>query len=353
MNPNRSLLFKSIVAFVGVLTLLESAQAQSFLYTNNDLLLGFRKTGVFQENYEVVVNIGKATNYVKAVAGTTFNVPNFAPTQLVPDSFSDFNHLNWSVFGFVSTNLTSRLPGYVNNTLWLTVPRIDSSVQTVPPNRLSYSAQGQGPGKNIKSIGVNASFLSSQSASNQDNTATLVREPVNDPADLTAFIGGVASSSDSTLRDTWTQNNLENTTPASFSSSVVSDLYEVTPTTDQSGTPIVDPHTKLTNGPAYYVGYFQFNSDGTMTFARGSSTTPPPPPPPSQISASRLGTVTTISFTTTNGATYTLYYTNGAGLTQPVTAWSSLPTTVAGDGSIKSFTDNSNDLERFYRVAAR
>src|SRR6266568_507471 len=99
MNLNCPLLFNSIVAFVGVLTLLDSAQAQSFTYTNNDLLLGLRKTGLFQENYEVVVNIGKATNYVQAAMGATFNVPNFTPTQLVPDSFSGFSHLNWSVFG--------------------------------------------------------------------------------------------------------------------------------------------------------------------------------------------------------------------------------------------------------------
>jgi hypothetical protein len=352
MNVNRTFLSGLLLAVIGILCQLEVARAQPFGYTNNDLLLGFRKTGVFQENYEVVVNVGKGINYVGLGQGTTIPVPNFTPSQLTPGSFSSLNNLNWAVFGCVLTNLTSTLPGYVNNTLWVTVPRADVSVQSTPPTRLSYAAQGQGAAQNIKSIGGNARFLSSQTASNQYNTAKFVREPVNDPANLSAFIAGLASSSDSTFRDTWTPN-AENTTPANFTGSVVSDLYEVMPTNNQSGAPVTDPHTHLTSGPAYYVGYFRFGSDGTMTFTRGSSTNPPPPPPPPQLSASRSGSVTTISFTTTNGATYTLYYTNSAGLSQPVRAWPSLPNTVAGDGSTKTFNDNSADQERFYRVGAQ
>src|SRR5580765_1237120 len=100
-----------------------SLNAQIFTYTNNDLALGFRKTGIHQESYEAVVDIGSATNYVNLQPGTTIPVPNFIAGQLSPDSFSDLNFLSWSVIGFSKTNTVFALPGYPNNTLWLTAPR--------------------------------------------------------------------------------------------------------------------------------------------------------------------------------------------------------------------------------------
>lgn len=329
------------------------ASALPFTYTNNDLVLGFRKTGVNQENYEVVVNIGPAVNYLNAALNTTVSVPNFSLAQLVPDSFTTLNNLNWSVSGFARTNLTSVLPGAINNTLWLTLPRTDPNTQTTPPNRLSYSAQGQ-VATAINSIGANAGYLSSLTLSNNDNTAKLIREPINNPSDLSAFIGGVADSTASSFGDTWT-HNAEMTTPASFGGSSISDFYEVRPVNDARGNPVVDPHTHLSSGASYYLGYFEFKPDGTMSFTRGSTTNsgpPSPPPPPQVLSATRTGSTTTLLFTTTNGATYTLYFTNSAGLTAPVSTWSSSPNTVVGTGSSGSLSDTSSDADRFYRIGA-
>jgi hypothetical protein len=130
---------------------------------------------------------------------------------------------------------------------------------------------------------------------------------------------------------------------------VVSDLYEVRPSTDAQGNPIVDPHTG-TNGLAYYVGYFRLNSNGTMTFTRDIASSQSLPPPPPFLSIRRVGNTSTISFGTTNGATYTLYYTNAAGLTQPVANWPASVTTITGDGNTNSFTDSSSDPMRIYRV---
>ncbi|HVV72143.1 MAG TPA: hypothetical protein VHI52_11705, partial [Verrucomicrobiae bacterium] len=294
------------------------ATALPFTYTNNDLLLGFRKTGVNQENYEVVVNIGPAVNYLNAAVNSTVSVPNFSLSQLVPDSFTSLNNLNWSVSGFTRTNLTNVLPGGVNNTLWVTVPRTAQNVQSSPPNRLTYSAQGQ-VATAISSIGANAAYLSSLTLSNNDNTAKLVREPINNPSDLSAFIGGVSDSTASSFGDSW-PHNAEITTPASFSGGLISDFYEVRPTNDSRGNPVVDPHTQLSTGAAYYVGYFEFKPDGTMTFTRASTNSGPssPPPVPQILSATRSGSTTTLLFTTTNGATYTLYFTNSTGLNAPI-----------------------------------
>ena len=328
------------------------ATALPFTYTNNDLVLGFRKTGVNQENYEVVVNIGPAANYLNAALNSTISVPNFSLIQLVPDSFTSLNNLNWSVSGFARTNLTNVLPGAINNTLWLTLPRTDPNTQTTPPTRLSYSAQGQ-VATEISSIGANAAYLSSLTLSNSDNTAKLVREPINNPSDLSAFIGGVGDSTASTFADTWT-HNAEMTTPAGFSGGSISDFYEIRPINDARGNPVVDPHTGLSTGAAYHLGYFEFKSDGTMTFTRGGSTNsaPPSPPPPQVLSATRAGSTTTLLFTTTNGASYTLFFTNSAGLNAPASTWPSSPDTIVGTGGPGTLTDTSSDADRFYRIGA-
>lgn len=334
---------------IGFGALAASANAQTFTYTNNDLILGFRKVGPFQESYEVLVNIGKATNYVKAPDGTSFSVPNFTLAQLTPGSFANLNHLNWSVFGYSKTNLTQVLPGYLNNTLWLTVPRSLPGTQTAPPIRLSYPTQNS-VAVQINSIDGGGSYYSSQTTSNQYNTSKFIREPVSDPVDLTSYMGDISTHTNSTLRDTWSQGNLENSTPASFTSCIISDLYEILPTNDQQNHAVTDPHTGLTSGPAYYVGYFQFCPDGTMTFVRASQSTTPPAP---VVTVARNGTTNLISFPSANGAAYTLFYTNSTGLSQPVSTWPTSPTTITGDGSTKTFTNSASDSERFYRVGVQ
>ena len=335
-------------AGLGLTAFVQMTNALPFTSTNNDLVLGFRKTGVHTETHEAVVNIGQATTYLNVAPGSTIAVPGFNASQLVPDSFSSFNYLNWSVTGYSKTNSVAVLPGYVNNTLWLTVHRVSTNAPTTAPARLGYSTQGFIGGK-MNSIRSGASYYSSQTASNQDNTAAFVREPVNDTANLTVYIASTVDAAGSTFNDYWTPD-VEITTPASFSGSVVSDLYEVRPLTDAQGNPVTDPHTGQAGGNAYYVGFFQFNSNGTMTFTRATAGGSVPPAP--ILAVNRNGNTTTISFGTTVGATYTLYYTNAAGLSAPVSSWPTASTTVTGDGTPKQFTDTSADGSRFYRVGA-
>lgn len=329
-----------------------AAWAQPFAYTNNDLALGFRKTSIHQESYEAVVNIGSATNYVDLAPGTTISVPNFTASQLTPDTFSDLTFLSWSVTGFSKTNTAFVLPGYVNNTLWLTVPRADANMQSSAPQRLNYAQQGSVVTQ-VKSILSGAAYLSSQSSAGPDNTTKFVREPVNNSANLSAFVGSIVDSSQGTLRDAWPQT-IESTTPANFSGSSTADFYEVRPTNDPQGNPVTDRHTGQTSGDAYYVGYFTLSYAGTLTFTRGSSgTVTNPPPTAPTLTVARTGTTTQISFTADKGATYKLYYTGTAGLTQPLTSWATAPTTITGDGSTQTFSDTTTDSVRFYRVSAQ
>lgn len=111
-----------------------------------------------------------------------------------------------------------------------------------------------------------------------------------------------------------------------------------------------------------YVGTFTFDKSGatpTLTWnstSGGGGTNNPPPKPVLAVASSLApltGQVTSIiSFNTTNGATYTLYYTNATGLKTAMTNWPSIQTTVTGDGARHSFTNISTDPVRFYGVGA-
>src|SRR5262249_231674 len=58
---------------------------------------------------------------------------------------------------------------------------------------------------------------------------------------------------------------VENTTPASFNAAVRSDLYRSRPTGYS------DPDTASSTPPAYFLGSFQLNPAGTMSFTRAAA----------------------------------------------------------------------------------
>jgi hypothetical protein len=108
----------------------------------------------------------------------------------------------------------------------------------------------------------------------------------------------------------------------------------------------VDPHTG-TSGLAWYIGYFEFKSNGTMTFTRELASTAPAAV---TLNVARTNNVSTISFGSASSLTYKLCFTNSAGLGAAVSTWPSLPGTISGDGTTKSFQDTTTDPVRFYRV---
>ena len=341
--------FHIVLAGAGLFLLLQTAAAQTFIYNNNDLAVGFRKTGTFQENYEVVVDIGQASNYVGAAIGTTFTVTNFSAAQLTPGTFAYLNNLSWSVFGYYTgSGYGASYPSSVAYTLWITVPRANSATRSADATRLARGVQASVRSP-ISSIFANAAFVSTALGSaSQDNTPTFVRESIGTYSThiLSVWMGSLVYPAIGTLNDSWPEGNLEVTTPGSFAAAVRCDLYEVRPLSDASGNAIVDPHTGTT-GLAYYAGYFQFNPDGTMTFTREAASTTP-----AQVALSigRTNNVSTISFATANSVTYTVFFTNAVGITAPFSTWPSLPSTITGDGTTKSFQDSTTDPVRFYHV---
>jgi len=98
------------------------------------------------------------------------------------------------------------------------------------------------------------------------------------------------------------------------------------------------------------LGTFSLSASGVVTYKTNSVVVVPPAP--NIVSIVRTNGISTISFTTANGAfTYTLYYTNSAGLTAPLTSWAASTTTLVGNGNTNSLTDTTAaTTNRFYRI---
>jgi hypothetical protein len=337
LRMNRLCLKMAVSAVTAVILSSGMARAQFFLAAKGDLLAGFRTPGV--GSYELVVNVGNITNFLAQPPGTVIPLNNFSPSQL-SDAFSSYNNLQWSVSATFTGPPNSTWSGFQLDTIWFTLPRFTPSVQTPAPLRRSTTSQALVVSA-ISGISGGAFALSNRiGTTNADNNTFLVREPTGDQNDYSVFVEDP-------------QNNLigdfggnmptavENTTPASFTSAVVSDLYQSVP----NG--YLDPNIGApTTGSAYYVGYFTLNPDGTMTFTRA------PKPAPQIVSFLKVGTSTTTSFTTITGLTYTLYYTNSIGLRTSISNWPSSPTTISGNGLTNQLMDASSDPNRFYIIGA-
>ena len=258
------------LAMVTLLALPELSSAQNFTAGNGDLVAGFRKTGSFTGNYELVVNIGSVTNFLAVPAGNSISISNYSPSQLSA-AFSDYNNLQWSVSSMVVGSPGYTWLGFERDTIWFTLPRTTVNMQTTPLARGTTTAQGAVRSKISGFFNGGYTLSSSQGSTNANNNSEVVIEPTAG-ANGNDYASFVADPSDSAIGDFdgTMPTTVENTTPASFTSAVVSDLYQSVPTT------FADPNQGgSTSGNAYYVGYFTLNPDGTMTFTRASNVAVP------------------------------------------------------------------------------
>jgi len=311
------------VAVGGFALFTGTLRAAPFLYSSGDLVLTFRKTGGASD---LIVNIGKATNYNALSTGASIAVTNLQVAHLAT-AFTEVNDLAWAVGG---ANRPGGDPNFRVQTLWVTAPRLDPAAPATPWLRKGQFDQGSAAGQ-VDGVGVNAATFSGNTASNANNTARAVIIPANNPDyGLTATIGDgdyVAAF----------QGNVQNLTASDFNGDPAnvsrSDLYELLPG-DSS--------------PGRYLGYFEFKPDGSLTFNTGA----PLPPQPTISEIARSGEVTTVSFTTISGATYRLRAVNAEGLGSPISTWSS-GASLIGTGSVQFLSDTNGAEIRFFAVEAQ
>lgn len=319
-NPN---LLRNLVAVAGGFAWVTGAAvAAPFLYSNGDLVLTFRKSG---NASDYVVNLGRATNYNHLPQGTTLTITNLDAAQLGV-AFPDYNELKWSVAA--ANRALNQDPNYPLQTVWVTRPRGEAGIQSAPWVRKGTASQGNAASQ-IAAVGGNAASASSLLTSGPANTATSVEIPVTHYYNVSTPIG-IAGNYAGNF-----QGNVETSTAADFDGDAgnvsQADLYELQP---GSGNP-----------PGTYLGYFELKPDGSLTFNTGTAL----PVRPTITGITRVGNVTTVSFSTEAGFTYRLRAVNAAGLNTPVAAWTT-GNSVVGNGTVQSLTDTSSDESRFYVV---
>lgn len=238
-KSTQGLLLKAI----GVAVLATGVQAAPFVYNAQDLLLGIQSTGA----NEFVANIGSASTYTGAAAGSTFAVGGYTPSQIT-SAFGGFDGLSLSISGDIRTSGSASGP---LNTLWLTQARTDINVQTDPWLRKSSLNQGN-TGTQIDGIAAGAVTYSGTVSPGPNNTATAVVMPTG-----TAVAGNPGVGPNGDYNGAFT-GNVQGLTQAGFSAGTTPvrlDLYEVRP---GAGATL--------NTDSTFLGYFDFNPNGSLTF---------------------------------------------------------------------------------------
>jgi hypothetical protein len=324
---------KLLVAAVAISTF--ASQTQAFNYQYGDLLIGFRQAG--GGTYDLVIDAGPAANFTNLTTGTKITITALTG-QLLNDAFGTTNGLSWSAFGAYDLSYPDQNQ---DGTLFMTRARSSFNTQSIPWGR--YSAQSQdGAGFRIDGVGVGAFTIGQDLSVNSDNTTNALVELESWSTD-----GGKASYKyelrGGGVANWWGtfQGVPEQTTSGTFTDDgqpVRADLYWMLPYESQ-----------ISHPPATYLGYFEFNTNGVLTYTAGPSATAPTPP--TIVSVTRVGTTTTVYFTTGSSGSYSLLGTNN--LAAPKATWPVIGSPVIGNSQTNSISDVTTDGSRFYLIRAQ
>jgi hypothetical protein len=299
-----------------------SLQAQTFTYTNCDLVAGFRIIGGASD---LVVDLGPVATFESLPPRSVTVITNLSATQLA-NALPTVDGVSWSVAAALRGNPNYSYP---LQTIWVTSPRPDIYTPGKVWQNASQGTLG-GAASQIDAIGYDASVYGNGQPAGPNNTPTGILIP---PASQYAY--SYLMGSHQNYSGTF-QGVVENTTPIDFDSAgrpSRSVLYRLVP--DAS------PHAAGT-----VVGFFDFNTNGVLTFTAG-----PPPERTTVSQTSRQGTVTTIWFPTVNLVGYRLRYTDSTGLATPISSWT-IGSTLIGNGTTLSLQDTNSTPNRFYVVEA-
>ena len=114
---NKSMSVAAFLALAGTAALLPSNSTAAIIYTDGDLLLGFRATGGQGGSTDYLVNLGSASSIVNSLTPITFSLGNIgADLSTIFGSWSTRADVLWSVSGVqkIAGN------GFVNNTMFAT-----------------------------------------------------------------------------------------------------------------------------------------------------------------------------------------------------------------------------------------
>ncbi len=228
---------------VGLALLAPSVNAQLFSYSDQNVLLAFRPAAGNSSTDTLLVNLGAVSTFVNAAGGSAFFVGN---SSAVNSTYTSLANLDYSVS---AANRTVAGTGdQTLQTIWETRPRADVDTQSNPWNRQSSGLLANTASK-IASLGNGATTLTGL------NSSTVVIPLSDSSHNVGKWVGSGSNGAGGGATGNWQstfQGNAETKTSSSFSSSdfTRSDFYEIIPG----------------SGSSTYLGYFQFNGDGTTLF---------------------------------------------------------------------------------------
>jgi hypothetical protein len=315
--------FWSALVAAALVLAAQPLRAAPFTYNNGDVLLVFWQAG--QPNLEV--DVGPVSQFIGATPGSTITFTGsganqFSLTQLTA-AFPSLASVNWAAIGDVRGASVYGLPV---NTLFFTNPR--SNISTLTSPYTSYTTYQQGSiGSIISTVAGYQSdegaipWSSGTPANAISNTANVVIIPDGETSSYVAIAGTAGS-----LDGTFNQGDIENQTPNPFTSGATrSDFYELKPNT----------------GAGVYLGYFEFDANGTLLF-RVSPTLPTA----YNLQISQPNAV--LGFSSENGVLYDVQ----ASSNLVGGSWSTIASNLTGNGGTLTFTDTgaASQTQRFYRI---
>ena len=240
MKPTPLAKSTGLVAFAGLAVFATAAKAQTFNYSDANLLVGFRQTGAAND---LLFNLGPVSGFDWQTGsikpGTTVTVGD---ATTVNSAFTSLNNLEWASFAGVKTSGGS----YPVSSLFVTAPGSPSA-----PWLTDFASSQGGTATRINSIGVGGkNYGAAIPTAVPISGAVLV--PAGNAQAYDTFVKGAGSAAN--FQGTF-QGNVEVNTGASFSAGskpASADLYELKP--DGLGN----------NG--VLLGTFQLNKTGQMTF---------------------------------------------------------------------------------------
>lgn len=303
---------------------------------NGDVLVCFRPAS---GSYDLVVDAGSITTFTGLATGSsiTINPTDYSGVLL---SYIGTNDI------FFSAEACERLSGaHSTNNIWITRPRTNNFVQSMPWPCKSAAQQGNAAGQ-IDSIGNDGADIADQGTTpfgtSPTNTVTAVVEPEggNNGAgayfNSYSFLVGSAGNLGGNFWGDTAGTSIEQSTGDTFTTSgqpVLADFYQLL--------------SANSGQAATYLGYFKLDTTGVLTYTAGAALSPP-----IITSITRNGNTTTIQFSSVQGFTYTLLGTNSAGITAPRSTWPVTGTPQVGDGGTDTFTDTTSDAFRVYVITA-
>jgi hypothetical protein len=315
------------VCLAGLLGLVVASPAQTFNYNNGDLLIGVRTTA--GSTYDLVVNAGPVSAFTNLTVGTKITISSLTGTQLQA-AFSETNNLSWAAFACIDS-------GTDENTLFMSRARMNLEAQSSPWRRYTLDSQGSVVAK-INGVGIGAYSLGLAQAAGPNNTTTAIVEPesanVAPNYSYRAMLGNLLNWG-GTFQGSPEQDTAANFTTASVPAR--SDFYWLPP-----------GGTASTHPAAAYLGYFDFNTNGVLTYTAGPSAAVVVAA--QIVSITRVGHQASIQFTTGAAGTYTLRA--ASDLTVPRTSWVTLGS-VSGDGLTHSLSETTTADLRYYSISAQ